>query len=120
MGAAAATAASATKAAPKQLAEDANYMDVEKFAAVSTSIEEMPAPEHSSDCKTMKELDAWFKKQKAILKKYVPSEYEKHYSASLEKTYKSNAARIKAVAAATAASATKAAPKQLAEDATST
>jgi len=83
----------------------ANYMDVEKFAAISNSVEEMHAPEHPSDCKTLKDLDAWFTKQKAILKKYVPSAYQKHYSDSLEKKYKSSEARIKAVASTTATDA---------------
>merc|ERR1712216_566015 len=72
----------------------ANYMDVHKFVALAELVKEQHAPEKADDCKTMKELDAWFAKQKAVIKSYVPAAYAKYPLKSLEKMYSQNKERV--------------------------
>jgi len=75
----------------------ANYMDVQKFETFRSSVEQQKAPARAANCTTMKELDAWFKKEKAIVKEFVPAAYTHYPLRSLEKKYKENAARIEAM-----------------------
>merc|ERR1711976_842905 len=66
----------------------AKYMDTQKFMSFATFMDKQSAPEKASDCKNTTELDAWYKKQKAVIKEYVPKAYANFPIKKLEKTTK--------------------------------
>merc|ERR1712072_910615 len=70
----------------------------------------------ADDCKTMKELNAWFAKQKAVIKSYVPAAYANYPLKSLEKTYSQNKARVQHATSINATISQKPSSKQLQTD----
>jgi hypothetical protein len=73
----------------------ATYMDVEMFLSFASFVQEQHAPETAVECKTMRQLNAWHRKQNAIIKQFVPAAYEAFPAHALEKKYEENKRRIK-------------------------
>eukprot|EP00931_Biecheleriopsis_adriatica_P001088 TRINITY_DN1012_c0_g1_i1.p1 TRINITY_DN1012_c0_g1~~TRINITY_DN1012_c0_g1_i1.p1 ORF type:complete len:467 (-),score=137.14 TRINITY_DN1012_c0_g1_i1:59-1369(-) len=86
-----ATADAAPQAQQKATA-DAAPQALLAEAATTTS---KPIPATAEDCKTMDELDAWYKARKDTVMKYVPKDYNHFALDSLKREYTTNAARIR-------------------------
>jgi hypothetical protein len=94
----------------------AKHSDVDFFLSFATFMQENDAPEKAEDCKTMKQLNAWHKKQNAVIKEFVPQAYQSYPTHALEKKYDESKGRIEA--AEKAAQTTQDAPVQLTSIAT--
>jgi hypothetical protein len=74
----------------------ATHSDVHLFLSFATFMQKNDAPEKVEDCKTMNQLNAWHKKQNAIIKEFVPEAYQSFPAHSLEKKYEESKNRIDA------------------------
>jgi hypothetical protein len=77
----------------------AKQMDVEMFLSFASFIQQQQqqrAPEKVGECKNMNQLNAWYKKQNAIIKEFVPKAYQTFPAHALEKKYEEGKRRIEA------------------------
>jgi hypothetical protein len=74
----------------------AKQVHTEMFLSYASFINQQHAPEKVSDCKNMMQLKAWYNKENAIIKEFVPQAYQTFPARALEKKYEEYRRRIEA------------------------